>query len=152
MTRLFNLIIEFIIITAGIIATLTLYPLFLSTSNGAIFIVAILIPLLFGIAGIGWILGGWVGVGAAIEELGLRFRIWLLMHLLYGDREFLIDLMLIQHMLMNVYRVPHELAINGREVTIKAPLSKDAGIRLMNYLNQRLNKLIIIDVESMEKP
>ncbi|ADY01396.1 hypothetical protein VMUT_1191 [Vulcanisaeta moutnovskia 768-28] len=152
MTRLFNLIIEFIIIITGIITTLILYPLFLSTSNGAIFIVVILIPLLFGIAGIGWILGGWVGVGAAIEELGLRFRIWLLMHLLYGDREFLIDLLLIQYMLMNVYRVPHELAINGREVTIKAPLSKDAGIRLMNYLNQRLNKLIIIDVESMEKP
>ncbi|MGC9179238.1 MAG: hypothetical protein ACP5GZ_03395 [Vulcanisaeta sp.] len=152
MARLFNLIIGFIIIITGIIIALTLYPLFFSTSNGAIFIVAILIPLLFGIAGIGWVLGGWAGVGAAIEELGLRFRIWLLMHLLYGDREFLIDLMLIQHMLMNVYGVPYELVIDGREVTIKAPLSRDAGIRLMNYLNQRMNKLIIVDIEPMEEP
>ena len=45
-----------------------------------------------------------------------------LTYLLY-DKEFLIDLILTQHMLMAVYRIPYELVINGREVIIKAPFS-----------------------------
>ncbi|WP_054853078.1 hypothetical protein [Vulcanisaeta distributa] len=152
MRRLFDLLIGFIIIITGITIALLLYPFYFQINSGAIIIIALLIPLLFGAVGIGWILGGWAGgVGAAIEELGLRFRIWLLMHLLYGDREFLIDLMLIQHVLMKIYEIPYELSINGREVIIKAPLSRDAGIRLMNYLNQRMSKLLIVGVESMEQ-
>ncbi|WP_460173721.1 hypothetical protein [Vulcanisaeta sp. JCM 14467] len=141
--------IGFAIIIMGVIIALLFYPFFLSISNGAIFIVALLIPLLFGIVGIGWVLGGWVGVGAALGELWFRFRVWLLAHLLYGDREFLIDLMLIQHVLMTVYKIPYELVINGKEVIIRAPLGRDAGIRLMNYLNQYMNKLIIIDIEQL---
>ena len=137
------------IIIVDVIASLLFYPFYFSTSNGAVFIIAILILLLFGIVDIGWVLDGWTGVGAALGELWFRFRVWLLAHLLYGDREFLIDLMLIQHILMTVYEIPYELVINGREVIIKSPLSRDAGIRLMNYLNQYMNKLIIMDVEQL---
>ncbi|KUO80891.1 MAG: hypothetical protein AT718_06340 [Vulcanisaeta sp. JCHS_4] len=58
------------------------------------------------------------------------------MHLLYGDREFLIDLMPIQRTLMNVYKVPYELVINGHEVIIKTPLTRDAVIRPINTLTK----------------
>ncbi|WP_054857760.1 hypothetical protein [Vulcanisaeta sp. JCM 16159] len=151
MKRLFDLLIGFIIVITGVITALLLYPFYFKIDSGAMLIIALLIPLLFGIVGVGWVLGGWAGVGAAIGELGLRFRIWLLMHLLYGDKEFLIDLMLIQYVLMNIYEIPYELSINGHEVIIKAPLSRDASIRLMNYLNQRMNKLLIISVEPMKQ-
>ncbi|WP_188603088.1 hypothetical protein [Vulcanisaeta souniana] len=140
--RLLDLSVGFVVIIVGIIVSLLFYTFYFSTSNGAIFVIAILIPLLFGIAGIGWILGGWVGVGAAFGELWFRFRAWLLAHLLYGDKEFLIDLMFIQHVLMTVYGIPYELVINDNKVIIKVPLSRDAGIRLMNYLNQYMSKLL----------
>ncbi|WP_054843642.1 hypothetical protein [Vulcanisaeta souniana] len=65
MMRLLDLSVGFVVIIVGIIVSLLFYTFYFSTSNGAIFVIAILIPLLFGIAGIGWILGGWVGVGAA---------------------------------------------------------------------------------------
>ena len=57
--------------------------------------------------------------------------------------------MLIQHVITTVYKIPYELVINGKEVINRAPLSRDAGIRLMNYLNQYMNKLIIVDVEQL---
>ncbi|BDR91422.1 hypothetical protein [Vulcanisaeta souniana] len=67
------------------------------------------------------------------------------MHLLYNNKESLIYLVLIQYVfvLMHVYKISHELIINGREAIIKTPLSRYMGIRLMNDLNQRMNKLPI---------
>ena len=54
MSRFLDLLIGFAIIIMGVIIALLFYPFFLSISNGAIFIVVLLIPILFGIVGIGW--------------------------------------------------------------------------------------------------
>ena len=75
MTRFLDLLVGLAIIIMGIIASLLFYQFYFSTSNGTIFIITIIIPLLFGIVGVGWVLGSWAGVGAAFGELWFRFRV-----------------------------------------------------------------------------
>ena len=151
MTRLFrNFLLGILIFITGILIFFLLYPLAWHVGSGFVAFLIFLMPFIFGIAGLGWYLSEWFGVGSAIRELMLRLRVWLLWRLLPGDREFLVDLVLIEYVLGEVYRLPHELLINGNEVTIRinAPISKDLAIRLMNQINTNLNKLTITKIET----
>ncbi|MFP3216458.1 MAG: hypothetical protein RXP99_04085, partial [Vulcanisaeta sp.] len=141
--RLFrNFLLGILIFITGILTFFLLYPLAWHVGSGFVAFLIFLMPFIFGIAGLGWYLGEWFGAGSAIRELMLRLRVWLLWRLLPGDREFLMDLVFIEYVLGEVYRLSHELLINGNEVTIRinAPISKDLAIRLMNQINTNLNK------------
>ncbi|MFP3484704.1 MAG: hypothetical protein RXO23_01885 [Vulcanisaeta sp.] len=144
-----NFLLGILIFITGILTFFLLYPLAWHVGSGFAAFLIFLMPFIFGIAGLGWYLGEWFGVGSAIRELMLRLRVWLLWRLLPGDREFLMDLVFIEYVLGEVYRLSHELLINGNEVTIRinAPISKDLAIRLMNQININLNKLIVMGIE-----
>jgi hypothetical protein len=150
MRLLRDFLLGILIFITGILIFFLLYPLARHVGSGFVALLVLLVPLIFGIAGLGWYLGEWFGVSSAIRELMLRLRVWLLWRLLYGDREFLMDLVFIEYVLGEVYRLSHELLINGNEVTIRinAPISEDLAIRLMNQINTNLNKLTITKIES----
>ena len=150
MRLLRDFLLGILIFIAGILIFFLLYPLARYVGSGFVALLVLLVPLIFGIAGLGWYLSEWFGVSSAIRELVLRLRVWLLWRLLYGDREFLMDLVFIEYVLGEVYRLPHELLINGNEVTIRinAPISEDLAIRLMNQINTNLNKLTITKIET----
>ncbi|MCG2880266.1 MAG: hypothetical protein L7G96_02965 [Vulcanisaeta sp.] len=149
MRLLRDFLLGILIFITGILTFFLLYPLAWHVGSGFVAFLIFLMPFIFGIAGLGWYLGEWFGVGSAIRELMLRLRVWLLWRLLPGDREFLMDLVFIEYVLGEVYRLSHELLINGNEVTIRinAPISKDLAIRLMNQININLNKLIVMGIE-----
>jgi hypothetical protein len=150
MRLLRDFLLGILIFITGILIFFLLYPLARHVGSGFVALLVLLVPLIFGIVGLGWYLGEWFGAGSAIRELMFRFRVWLLWRLLYGDREFLMDLVFIEYVLGEVYRLPHELLINGNEVTIRinAPINKDLAIRLMNQINTNLNKLTITKIET----
>jgi len=150
MRLLRDFLLGILIFITGILIFFLLYPLARHVGSGFATLLVLLVPLIFGIAGLGWYLGEWFGVSSAIREIMLRLRVWLLWRLLYGDREFLMDLVFIEYVLGEVYRLSHELLINGNEVTIRinAPINKDLAIRLMNQINTNLNKLTITKIET----
>ena len=152
MRLLRDFLLGILIFITGILTFFLLYPLAWHVGSGFAALLIFLVSFIFGIAGLGWYLGEWFGVGSAIRELMLRLRVWLLWRLLPGDREFLMDLVFIEYVLGEVYRLSHELLINGDEVTIRinAPISEDLAIRLMNQINTNLNKLIVMGIEEKQ--
>jgi len=108
----------------------------------SIIIIIAVIEVMFGLM-IGYLLlGRLAGLSTRIKELTLKYRLLIGHGLFLGhsNKELMSDLTLIDYFMKHYYNgLQYKLELNGNDAILYASLDVDAGIRLINSLNNELS-------------
>jgi|GEM_PF-896087 len=117
----------------------------------SIIIIIAVIEVMFGLM-IGYLLlGRLAGLSTRIKELTLKYRLLIGYGLFLGhsNKELMSDLTLIDYFMKHYYNgLQYKLELNGNDAILYASLDVDAGMRLINSLN---NELSVIRINEYKK-
>jgi hypothetical protein len=117
----------------------------------SIIIIIAVIEVMFGLM-IGYLLlGRLAGLSTRIKELTLKYRLLIGHGLFLGhsNKELMSDLTLIDYFMKHYYNgLQYKLELNGNDAILYASLDVDAGMRLINSLN---NELSVIRINEYKK-
>jgi hypothetical protein len=146
-----DLIASIFVIILLIIASIELSKL-IGDSPASIIIIAV-IEVVFGLM-IGYLLlGRLAGLSIRLKELTLKHRLLIRHGFFFGhpDKELMSDLTLIEYFMKHYYNgVQYKLELNGHDAILYANLDMDAGIRLINSLNNELSIIRINEYKTIK--